>query len=387
MKKGVRFYKIYLSLIVILFLNFIICDAVYADNQTSQSICSLQVKAYYDYGKAFEVLNKLNAKRRERGLGGLKMDTQLLNAAMKRCVESAVIFSHSRPDDSEYYSINSDLIYGENIAAGRDTSDGTFEQWWNSVGHRKNMMNFAYKSVGIGCVQVNGIYYWSQEFGYKVVDESKGAENKNNIVNVSANVNNLDVYINTNKVRQTTGNTVKLEVFNRNKVFTYASIKLENTSLEWRSDNINVASVTRNGVIKCLCEGEATVRAVLKGTNKVVGVWSVVLTGSDEYEDEDLDENGVITPSKAKIKKVKILKKKKIKLYLKKIKKANGYEVMYSKNSSMKKVKIKKASKTAVIIKRISKAKVIYAKVRAYKILSNGKKVYGKWSKKTKVVL
>lgn len=387
MKKGIRFVKIFLSLIIILLFNFIICNAVYADGQKGRSICALQVKAYYDYDKAFEVLNILNAKRKERGLCGLKMDSQLLNAAMKRCVESAVIFSHSRPDNSEYYSINSDLIYGENIAAGRSTSEGTFEQWWNSLGHRKNMMNFAYRSVGIGCVQVNGIYYWSQEFGYKVVDESEGAENKSSIVDVSANVNNLNVYTTNNKIRQTTGNTVRLEVYNRNKVFTYASIKLENTSLEWKSDNINVASVTKNGVIKCLSEGEATVRATLKGTDKVVGVWSVVLTGSNEFEDEDLDENGIIKISKSKFKKVKKLKKNRIKLSFKKIKRADGYEVMYSKNSSMKKVKIKKASKTTVIIKRISKAKVMYAKVRAYKVLSNGMKVYGKWSKKTKVVL
>ena len=53
----------------------------------------------------------------------------------------------------------------------------------------------------------------------------------------------------------------------------------------------------------------------------------------------------------------------------------------------MKTVKIKKVNKTTVIIKRLSKAKVMYVKVRAYKRLSNGRKVYSEWSKKTKVVL
>ena len=53
----------------------------------------------------------------------------------------------------------------------------------------------------------------------------------------------------------------------------------------------------------------------------------------------------------------------------------------------MKTVKIKKANKTTVTIKRFSKGKVMYAKVRAYRRLSNGMKVYSEWSKKTKVVL
>lgn len=388
MKRDRLFSKISLSLCFILLFNCLVFNEyIYAAYDSGQEICSIKVKAYYDYDKAFEILDILNDRRKERGLCELTMDTRLLDAAMKRCVESAVIFSHSRPDDSEYYIIDKELIYGENIAAGRETASGTFEQWWNSPGHRKNMMNFAYRSIGIGCVQINGICYWSQEFGYVLTKEIKEPNNKDSVLSINAKLDNLDLYSNGGNINATTGKTIRLEVYNRNKVFTYASIKIENSSLTWKSDNINIASVTPNGVVKCLAEGSANIYAVLTGTDKVVGKWNINLTGKYDYEEDDLDENGIVQVGSSKIKKVKKYKKTKLKLYIKKVKKADGYEVIYSKDASMKTVKIKKASKTTIIIKKFSKGKKLYAKVRAYRRLSNGRKIYGKWSKKTKVVL
>ena len=388
MKRDRLFSKIILSLVLIFLFNCLVFkDGIYAEDSSQQVICSIKIKGYYDYDKAFEVLDILNEKRREMGLFELTMDARLLDAAMKRSMESAVIFSHSRPDNTVYYSIDKDMVWGENIAAGRDTSEGTFEQWWNSPGHKKNMVSPFYKSVGIGCVQINGIYYWSQEFGLKVSEKASEGTNRDNVLDINANISNLNMYINGADINQTTGKTVRLEVYNRNKVFTYASIKLENTCLTWKSDNINVASVTPNGVIKCLSEGGATVYATLKGTDVVVAKWNVNLTGSRDFEEDDLDEDGIIKVAKSKVAKVKKLKKNKIKFTFKKVKNADGYEVIYSKKASMKTVKIKKANKTTVTIKRFSKGKVMYAKVRAYRRLSNGMKVYSEWSKKTKVVL
>ena len=388
MERDRLFSKIILSLVLIFLFNCLVFeDSIYAEDSSQQVVCSIKVKGFYNYDKAFEVLDILNEKRREMGLFELTMDARLLDAAMRRSMESAVIFSHSRPDNTVYYSLDREMIWGENIAAGRDTSYGTFEQWWNSPGHRKNMLSEEFKSIGIGCVQINGIYYWSQEFGFAVSEKAYGGTNKDNVLDINARISNLNMYVNGGDINQTTGKTVRLEVYNRNKVFTYASVKIENSSLAWRSDNINVASVTPNGVIKCLSEGGATIYATLKGTDVVIAKWNVTLTGNREFEEDDLDEDGIIKVAKSKVAKVKKLKKNKLKLTFKKVKKADGYEVIYSKKASMKTVKIKKANKTTVTIKRFSKGKVMYVKVRAYKRLSNGMKVYSEWSKKTKVVL
>lgn len=86
----------------------------------------------------------------------------------------------------------------------------------------------------------------------------------------------------------------------------------------------------------------------------------------------------VKAPGKAKIKKAKNVKKKKIKLSLKKISGAKGYQVRWCDSKNFQGYEQKTITKTSYTIKKLSKGKW-YIKVRAYK--KNGsKKVWGKWS-------
>jgi uncharacterized protein YkwD len=61
---------------------------------------------------------------------------------------------------------------GENIAAGskRDTAQEAIDAWIVSDSHCVNLMNPAYKNVGMGHVEKDGttyIHYWTQNFGSK----------------------------------------------------------------------------------------------------------------------------------------------------------------------------------------------------------------------------
>lgn len=95
-------------------------------------------------------------------------------------------------------------------------------------------------------------------------------------------------------------------------------------------------------------------------------------------------------PAKVKIKKITPKKKasNKIKLTLKKIKSATGYQVAIyktKKNASNNKKavikKIVKKSKLTIKSKNLKNQKKLYIKVRAYVLGADGKKNYGKWSK------
>ena len=87
-------------------------------------------------------------------------------------------------------------------------------------------------------------------------------------------------------------------------------------------------------------------------------------------------------PAKAKIASVKVINAHKIKVSVKKVKKAKGYQVKIATNKQFTKnlkTKTSKAkTKTFSIAKTSSTQR--YIKARAYK-KSGGKKVYGKWSK------
>jgi uncharacterized protein YkwD len=58
------------------------------------------------------------------------------------------------------------MPFGENIAAGSSTADGTFHQWLNSPGHCMNMMSQNANELGVG-VAFGGSWgaYWTQTFG------------------------------------------------------------------------------------------------------------------------------------------------------------------------------------------------------------------------------
>lgn len=55
---------------------------------------------------------------------------------------------------------------GENIAAGNSTAAATFDQWRNSPPHNANMLNSAYRAIGIGRAAGGTYgYYWTTTFG------------------------------------------------------------------------------------------------------------------------------------------------------------------------------------------------------------------------------
>ena len=95
-----------------------------------------------------------------------------------------------------------------------------------------------------------------------------------------------------------------------------------------------------------------------------------------------------VTVKKTSITSAKNSKSKQIAIKYKKVSGAKGYEVSYSTDKKFKKSVTKKnTTKTSYTIKSLKKGKTYYVRVRAYKIDSAGKKVYGKYTtvKKVKV--
>ncbi len=98
----------------------------------------------------------------------------------------------------------------------------------------------------------------------------------------------------------------------------------------------------------------------------------------------------VAKPGKAKKPTVKNTKKNTIKVTVKKVKGAEGYEIRYAKKSNMKGAKKVTSKKTSCTIKNkvLKKRSTFYVQVRAFKKDSTGKKIYSKsYSPKAKLKL
>lgn len=125
--------------------------------------------AYAAESYAAEVLSLVNAERARVGAPPLRLADDLQAASAIRAYEITRKFSHTRPDGSDCFTAidNRGRTCGENIAAGNATASETVEQWMNSDGHRKNILNPAFRELGVGyAYDENSDYrhYWVQLF-------------------------------------------------------------------------------------------------------------------------------------------------------------------------------------------------------------------------------
>ena len=89
-------------------------------------------------------------------------------------------------------------------------------------------------------------------------------------------------------------------------------------------------------------------------------------------------------PKKVTIKSLKNLKKRKVKITLKRVKKAAGYQIRICDNRKFNGYWNKTIKKTTYTFKRLDKNTRYYFKVRAY--VKDGKnKLYGPWSRVKKI--
>ena len=125
--------------------------------------------AYAAENFAVEVLNLVNAERARVGIAPLRLSNDLQEASNIRAREVVEYFSHTRPDSSDCFTVmrNRGRTSGENIAAGHASPAETVEQWMNSEGHRENILNPAFREMGVGYAYEDYStyhHYWVQLF-------------------------------------------------------------------------------------------------------------------------------------------------------------------------------------------------------------------------------
>ncbi len=119
----------------------------------------------FNYTYASEVLTIVNKERQSYGLKPVTMTKALTDGAMLRAAETAVSFSHTRPNGEQCFTaFEWTRTAGENIAYGQRSPEQVMSGWMNSSGHRANILNSAFTTIGIGCFEYNDRLYWAQAF-------------------------------------------------------------------------------------------------------------------------------------------------------------------------------------------------------------------------------
>ncbi|WP_190159789.1 CAP domain-containing protein [Streptomyces litmocidini] len=133
-----------------------------------------RVTSTADRGEAAEaeVFRLVNTERAKVGCTPVRADARLaaLAGAFSADMAARGFFDHTDPDgDTPWVRAEQAGISGmggENIARGQVDAAAVMASWMNSDGHRANILNCDFTTMGVGVVFGDGGPWWTQDFGY-----------------------------------------------------------------------------------------------------------------------------------------------------------------------------------------------------------------------------
>ncbi|MGW1545770.1 CAP domain-containing protein [Streptomyces sp. NPDC002346] len=118
------------------------------------------------------VLALVNQERAKVGCSPVTASAPLTSLAQNFSDDMAArgFFDHTDPDGRTPWDRASKAgvkgLGGENIARGQADAQAVMDSWMKSEGHRANILNCDYKTLGVGVHFGSGGPWWTQDFGF-----------------------------------------------------------------------------------------------------------------------------------------------------------------------------------------------------------------------------
>ncbi|MEU8776458.1 CAP domain-containing protein [Streptomyces sp. NPDC048606] len=122
--------------------------------------------------EAAAVLALVNQERAQAGCVAVRANPPLaaLAGAFSRDMAARGFFDHTDPDGNTPWkrAENAGIggLGGENIARGQGDAASVMRAWMNSPGHKANILNCEFRTMGVGVHFGAGGPWWTQEFGF-----------------------------------------------------------------------------------------------------------------------------------------------------------------------------------------------------------------------------
>jgi uncharacterized protein YkwD len=119
-----------------------------------------------------EVLRLVNEERAKVGCSAVTSNGALTSLAenFSSAMADEGFFDHTDPSGASPWDRAAGLgitdLGGENIARGQADAAAVMDAWMNSAGHRANILNCDFKTLGVGVHFGSGGPWWTQDFGY-----------------------------------------------------------------------------------------------------------------------------------------------------------------------------------------------------------------------------
>ncbi|MFJ6794124.1 CAP domain-containing protein [Streptomyces sp. NPDC091268] len=118
------------------------------------------------------VVALVNQARAQAGCGPVRANPPLAALAGAFSKDMAVrgFFDHTDPDGNTPWDRATKAgisgLGGENIARGQGDADTVMKAWMNSPGHKANILNCEFRTLGVGAHFAAGGPWWTQDFGF-----------------------------------------------------------------------------------------------------------------------------------------------------------------------------------------------------------------------------
>ncbi|MFC7825580.1 CAP domain-containing protein [Streptomyces sp. NPDC057362] len=119
-----------------------------------------------------QVLKLVNEERAKVGCSPVAANSALRELAedFSRAMASQGFFDHTDPSGATPWdraaAAGISGLGGENIARGQADAQAVMDAWMASPGHRANILNCDFKTLGVGVHFGSGGPWWTQDFGY-----------------------------------------------------------------------------------------------------------------------------------------------------------------------------------------------------------------------------
>ena len=282
------------------------------------------------------------------------------------------------PDDVYDIQVNA-FVRGSGVSGKT-----TFVTNKNSTAHKYAKKN-GIAAKGIGSIVVNGTYVYSGTAivpRFVVYDFNDKPLKLKSDYTVIRYENNINAGKNANIVIKGAGDYRGLA---KNKTFTINPAPASRLSVTPAvTEKFYTGKVIYPSVKVTDTNKKAVTSYKMSATAKKIGLNTVTLTFSGNYT-KTRNVSVIIKPKAVKTKKLRKGRGAFVQKWTK-IKGVSGYQVIYSLNKNMSGAKMKNVSskKKNLKVKKLQSKKRYYVRVRAY-VTVNGKKYYGKWSKKRSV--
>ncbi|MFF9839814.1 CAP domain-containing protein [Streptomyces sp. NPDC013740] len=118
-----------------------------------------------------QIVALVNTEREKAGCSPLRSDAKLRTAAQEHADDMSArhYYAHESPEGRNAGDRISAAGYtwstwGENIHRGPHTPAQAVEDWMNSEGHRRNILNCAFEDIGVGVTLAANGPWWVQDF-------------------------------------------------------------------------------------------------------------------------------------------------------------------------------------------------------------------------------